>query len=307
MNLSLTEDQRAILDALDSLCRPWQDAPLHDAPLAATSAALDAEIAEAGFLDVAADPDLGEVTAALVIERLARLPYASEVALSAMFRPVLGEISGSVCLLEDYRAGRPLRFLGEGASVIVVEDERVSCFSATADQLIRAEPEALYGYPMATLLTMPADRRVLDLDPVEARVRWRVAIAAEAAGLLAAALASTVAHVSEREQFGRKLATFQALRHRLAEAQVRTNGTYWLAMQAAATLDPAHASMALHYAQEAARACVYDFHQMLGAMGMTLEHPLHMWTYRLKALVGELGGRGANAAAAAAALWGPAV
>ena len=48
----------------------------------------------------------------------------------------------------------------------------------------------------------------------------------------------------------------------------------------------------------------YDFHQFLGAMGMTLEHPLHLWTYRLKALTSELGGRGANAVAAAEAIWG---
>ena len=40
-------------------------------------------------------------------------------------------------------------------------------------------------------------------------------------------------------------------------------------------------------------------------MGMTLEHPLHLWTYRLKALIGELGGRGTSALAAAEGLWGP--
>jgi hypothetical protein len=42
-------------------------------------------------------------------------------------------------------------------------------------------------------------------------------------------------------------------------------------------------------------------------MGMTLEHPLHLWTYRMKALVSEFGGRAAQAAAAADALWGPVV
>ena len=47
----------------------------------------------------------------------------------------------------------------------------------------------------------------------------------------------------------------------------------------------------------------YDLHQFLGAMGMTLEHPLHLWTYRLKALIGELGGRAEQAAAAADAIW----
>ena len=44
---------------------------------------------------------------------------------------------------------------------------------------------------------------------------------------------------------------------------------------------------------------IYDVHQMSGAMGMTLEMDLHLWTYRMKALLSELGGRGGQAAAAA--------
>ena len=66
----------------------------------------------------------------------------------------------------------------------------------------------------------------------------------------------------------------------------------------------ADAALAALYAQDAAKRVTYDFHQFLGAMGMTLEHPLHVWTYRLKFLTGELGGRGAQALAAADGLWG---
>lgn len=303
MDLSLTDDQRAVLDALDGLCRPFEQAPVHDAPLAATSADLDAQLAQSGFLDVALDADLGTVTAALVVERLARLPYATEAAASAFFRPVLGDVPGPICLVDGTRTPRMVRFLAPGSNVLVVGDERVSHFGAAETQ-VRPAADALYGYPVATLLDIPADRASCGISCEEALTRWRIAVAAEAAGLLRAALGSTVAHVSEREQFGRKLATFQALRHRLAEAQVRTNCAYWLAMKGAATLDPADAALAASYVQEAARCSVYDFHQFLGAMGMTLEHPLHLWTYRLKALIGELGGRGANAAAAASALWG---
>lgn len=122
--------------------------------------------------------------------------------------------------------------------------------------------------------------------------------------MLAAALGSVTTYVSERQQFGRPLAAFQAMRHRLAEAQVMTNGVYWLAMRAAGTGDAGDAALAALHAQEAAKKAAYDFHQFLGAMGMTLEHPLHLWTYRLKALTAELGGRGANAVAAAEAIWG---
>jgi hypothetical protein len=38
-------------------------------------------------------------------------------------------------------------------------------------------------------------------------------------------------------------------------------------------------------------------------MGVTLEHPLHLWTYRLKALLSDLGGRSAHAVDAAALIW----
>jgi hypothetical protein len=44
-------------------------------------------------------------------------------------------------------------------------------------------------------------------------------------------------------------------------------------------------------------------HQFNGALGITLEHPLHYWTYRLTALQAELGGSSRQALAAAQHLW----
>lgn len=304
MDLSLTDDQRAILDALDVLVRPWESAPIHDAPLFASDPALDAALAEAGFLEVAADPELGTLAAALVIERLARLPVCTEAAACALVGPLL-DGAGPVCLVDARRWQRPVRYLREHARVVVLEDNGVSQFTAEAVQF-RAEPEALFAYPVASLLRLPDARQPLAVDAGALRTRWQVCLAAECAGLLAGALASTVAHVSDRKQFGRPIATFQAIRHRLAEAQVRINGTYWLAIRAAADCDPGHAALAAHHACETARICIYDFHQFLGAMGMTLEHPLHLWTYRLKLLAGELGGAAGHARAAADALWGTA-
>lgn len=303
MDLSLNSDQIAILDALDSLSKPYAAVSLHETGFALTDAGLDHALVEGGFLDVAFDPDLGIGTAAIIVERLARLPQATEAAFSAIVRPLLNDGVGKrLCIVEEGKTARPLRFLAEGATVVVVGD-RVTSFTATADH-VRPEPEALFGYPVATLLSVPTERQAHDVSPEEFRTRWRIAFAAEAAGLLAAALESVCTYTAERHQFGRPLASFQGMRHRLAEAQVRTNGVYWLAMKAAATLDPSDAAMAAFHAQESARVVVYDFHQFLGGMGMTLEHPLHLWTYRLKLLTGELGGRGANALAAAEALWG---
>ena len=305
MQLSLSEDQTQILDFLDTLTKPYAGVPMHDTSLALTSDALDAELIAGGFLDVMAVPELGAVTAALVVERLAQLPFAVEAGFSALVRPLLDpELPRPLCLVEEGQTRKPVRFLRPGASVVVVGASGVRSFTAGAELIRSGGDEVLYAYPMAFLTGLPDEMRSHDVEPGEVLRLWRVAVAAEAAGLLAAALRSVVTYTSERKQFGRPIATFQALRHRMAEAQVVTNGVYWLTLKAAGTEASGDAALALNHAQEAAKRVAYDYHQFLGAMGMTLEHPLHLWTYRLKALTAELGGRGAQALAAADAIWG---
>ena len=66
------------------------------------------------------------------------------------------------------------------------------------------------------------------------------------------------------------------------------------------------AAIACAYAQDAARQSAYDLHQFSGANGLTLEYSLHFWTYRLKALVSELGGAGTQSLRAADLAWGTA-
>jgi len=279
--------------------------PMHDVSLALESEELDEALVENGFLDVMAVEELGPVTAALVVEKLARLPFAVEAAATAMVRPLIDpDLPRPLCLMEEGQSRKPLRFLRPGATVVVVGPSGVRSFTADEDMIAPAQEDTLYGYPVAFLTAMPGTMTEHDVDAAEIARAWRVAIAAEAAGLLAAALASTVTYVSERKQFGRPLATFQGMRHRLAEDQVMTNTVYWLAMRAAGTGSQADAAMALLHAQEAAKRVCYDYHQFLGGMGMTLEHPLHLWTYRLKLLTAELGGRGAQGLAVADALWG---
>ena len=307
MELALSEDQVQILDAIDTLAKPYATVPIHDISFALTSEELDRELAEGGFLDVAAMAELGPETAALVVERLARLPFAVEVAASALARPLLDpDLPRPLCLVEEGAIGRAVRYLKPGATVVVIGAGGVRSFTATADHVASAHDKSIFAYPMAVLKALPAESVMLryDVSAEQVLTQWRIGLAAEASGLMAAALAATVTYVSERKQFGRPIATFQALRHRLAEAQVVTNSCYWQCMRAAVTRDPGDAALAALHAQESARRVTYDFHQFLGAMGMTLEHPLHLWTYRLKALTSELGGRGANALAAADAIWG---
>jgi hypothetical protein len=300
MELSLNQDQSVILDAVDNLCRPYQVPPADSRHFTLTSAALDLALQEGGFLDVGFDPDLGPLTAALVLDRLARLPFATEAATSLLIRPLLGEVPGPVCLMDGSNPAAPVRFLAAGARVVTLHPDRVTLLTARAEQ-VRAV-ESLYAYPMAMLVDDRGAETVA-MAPDLLRTRWRIALAVEIAALLHAAIDSTVTYVSERKQFGRPLALFQAIRHRLAEASVRANGARWLALRAAGTGDAGDAALAAHVAQEAANATIYDLHQFLGGMGITLEHPLHLWTYRLKALASDLGGRAANGADTAALIW----
>jgi hypothetical protein len=305
MELSLSADQSAILRALESLAKPYFAAPISSRGFTLVSAELDRALEEGGFLDVAAEPELGALTAALVVEQLARLPYAIEVAASALLRPMLdAALERPICMVEANSLDRPVRFLAPGASVVVLHPDRVTSFTAAPDNVHAVE--SVFAYPMATLVVRATGVAAVTYDVPVAflRARWQVALAVEIAGLLGAAIASTVSYVSERKQFGRPLGSFQAIRHRLAEASVRASGARLLALKAADSGEPADAALAAHFAQDSASGIVYDLHQFFGAMGVTLEHPLHLWTYRLKALLSELGGRSAQAADAANLIWG---
>lgn len=65
----------------------------------------------------------------------------------------------------------------------------------------------------------------------------RVFAAAQYVGLAQAALALTVDYVDEREQFGRKLSSFQTIAHRLADAHVHAEAARLLAYRAANLVD----------------------------------------------------------------------
>src|SRR3546814_5064743 len=80
-------------------------------------------------------------------------------------------------------------------------------------------------------------------------------------------------------------------------------GTYWLAMKAAWSGSALDAVLAALHAQRAIAQVNYDVHTFNGALGMTLEHALQLWTFRLRWLVGEMGGYRAQAADVAALAW----
>jgi hypothetical protein len=294
MDFTLTADQVSLATALDGLASQYQQKPIEFRGFALVSDELERQLEHAEFFDIASTPGLGPVAAALTIERLARLPFTAEVALSMLVRPQLagGRLPRPFAFVER---GRPGRFVASAKTLLIAEGDALAVAQVSADDV--ESVESIYAYPMGRLKRAVKTTPLTAQEAAETRKWLRVALAAEAAGLIQAAIDSTVEHLTMRKQFGRPLGTFQALRHRMAECAVLAGGLKLLALKAASTAADGDAALAAFHAQESGARIAYDLHQMLGAMGMTLEHSLHLWTYRLKLLLSELGGQGAQAQA----------
>lgn len=300
MDFELNEDQQLLMTAFEALLDPHRAAPHGQHGYTAYSAGLQAELHAGGFLEICAQPGFGMLEAALMIEAAAACPVSVELAASALVLPLLPGLSGPLAIARGL--GKPVRFLPRAAAVCLIDEAGVVAGRVSPDMLRPVESTS--AYPLAVLERLPTDARRMNGAEAEAlRTRALIGMAAEAAGLMRGALDHTVRWVKERQQFGRPIGDFQAVQHRLAECAQMVRAARWLALRAAHSGTAHDARLALLHAQAAIPRLVTDCHQFSGAMGLTLEFPLHLWTYRLKVLQGEAGGRGAQGRALANAVW----
>lgn len=299
MNFELSEDQASVLSSLDQLLNAYTAPPV-DPVILSYSPALASALAESGFLGIASVDGFGPLDAALVVERVARVPHVVETGVSALVRPVLGiELDGPIAISNQGALART-RFLPVAQAFILIDGDQVSIVRPKPNSVTSSE--TLLAYPYGYFTEAPiAEPIAADADAV--RRRWRTAIACEAAGCMTAALDILLDHVKTRRAFGRPLGAFQAIQHRLATAAQTAEATRWLALRAAWSDENSDAAVAAGYAQSRIARFTYDLHQFSGAMGLTLEYPLHFYTYRLRGLAGELGGASAQSRAAAAGVW----
>ena len=302
MNFGLTDDQSSVLSELERLIHGL-NLSAHTQPVVAPySDALDVALADSGFLDIARTEGFGALDAALIAERIARSPHIVEAATSAIVAPALAIPPGSrpIALLAG-DGTQPARFLPRAKVLLLDVGNRA--FAIEVDQSNVEPVEGLFAYPYGRLKTLDGLAAQELGDVAALRRRWRIAIAAETAGCMAGALALVIEHVKTRHAFGRPLGAFQAVQHRLAMAAETAESCKWLAFRAAWSDLESDAVLAAAFAQSRIARFTFDMHQFTGAMGLTLEYPLHLWTYRLRALVGELGGASLQARKLAAASW----
>jgi hypothetical protein len=146
-------------------------------------------------------------------------------------------------------------------------------------------------------------------DWADVRRRLLAALALEAVGIGSKAVELAVAYASEREQFGRKIGSYQAISHSLVDAYVAVelarSLAYWAAWtvaEADPAADLACAAAKSQAAEAAVLACEKSI-QAHGGIGFTWEHPLHRYYKRALWLEGALGyGREHRAEVAASLL-----
>ena len=125
--------------------------------------------------------------------------------------------------------------------------------------------------------------------------RLAAAICAAQTGVCEEALAITARYVSEREQFGSKLGTFQAVGQRVADAYIDTEAIRLTALQAVWRLAEgleAHDELmtAKFWAADGAQRVVHAAQHLHGGIGVDLDYPIHRYFRWAKVLELTLGG-----------------
>ena len=148
-----------------------------------------------------------------------------------------------------------------------------------------------------TDVAVPSSRVVSGLSLSRVQVLAGVVVAAEATGLAGWALDTAVAYAKTREQFGKAIGAFQAVKHMCADMLVRVEQARAVVWDAARALDEdpspereLSSAISISVAVDAAVRNAKDCLQVLGGIGYTWEHDAHVVLKRalsLRAWVGE--------------------
>jgi alkylation response protein AidB-like acyl-CoA dehydrogenase len=314
VDFDFSDEQKLLRDTFRDLlrreCTPADVRAMWDDPVGRSEARWK-RLADVGLLGITIPEEFGgyggdEIETVLLLEEAGRAalpePFLEHAALGA---PLLAR-AGS-----DIQKSEWLPRLADGSATVTVGLESHAYVpDATADLVLLERDGELHALTQDRLTLEP--RRSVDharrlfavtaeigrdtvMGPsgphrgwIEDHGAW--AAAADLTGIAGALLDRTVEYVQQREQFGHKVGSFQAVQHRLAEVYLLVesarSAVYYAAYALANDLDdaPVAVSVAKAYAGDAERRANNEALQFHGGIGFTWEHDLHLWLKRGKAL-----------------------
>jgi len=257
-----------------------------DAPLSA--------LRELGWLGVSVPEEHGGgglsfVDEAILFEEAGRALYAGPFLTTAVVLPALAEVDEQAWSVELDGWVPNL----DSVDAVLREDMTVA---KGGGETVRTTDETR---PLGRLEQV-ADSNYLSGSGSFGAVRLRLlaGLALEAVGVAQKALELGVDYVAQREQFGKKIGTYQAVSHPLADTYVETelarSLAYWAAWCVAEDDDRASVAVASakSFAGEQAVAACERSIQVHGGIGFTWEHDLHRY-YKRAQWIDAFGGHAA--------------
>ncbi len=260
------------------------------------------------------------------------VPVLEETGRVALPEPLAGTVVGAHVLAEAggeaAREWLPRVVAGEAVLAVGLGPGDYIVGADDADLLLVGDADGVSAVPRASVTVEPQpgvdrgmrlsrvtwdERSATPLRGVDRQAafdRCVLAAAAQLVGLGTAMLEMSVPYAGQREQFGRPIGSFQAVKHQLADVYVAVEFARPVVARAAWSLarnlptrgrDVSHAK---HAAGEAARRAARVALQVHGGIGYTFEHDLHMWlkrTWTLGSLWGDERWHRARVAASLAA------
>jgi alkylation response protein AidB-like acyl-CoA dehydrogenase len=281
--------------------------PFLGSAVLATSALLACDTADAGVAALLGSLASGAATGALAVPLAAAPGGAFPGAVRA---DAAGRLTGTVTSVADALAADVLVVPavgpdGPGLYEVAAGDAAVTPFVS----LDLTRPLADVAFDGAAARPLPSADAAAALDA--ALLAGAGLLASEQLGVAQWCLDETVRYLGERHQFGRVVGGFQAIKHRLADLWLEVVSLRAAARSAADALatgtDAAIAvRVAQAYASGVAVHAAEEAVQLHGGIGMTWEHPLHLYLKRAKADQIALGTAGRHRAALAPLLDLPA-
>jgi alkylation response protein AidB-like acyl-CoA dehydrogenase len=325
MAIGITEEHEALRQAVrgwaERHCNPSVPRALLDADAEALPS-FWGELAAQGWLGLHVDEALGGEgyglpELAVVLEELGRAcapgPFVPTVLAAAVIQSAGKEIAagvvpllasggtvGAVALdgrLDAELDGDALRvqgtlrpvLSGHLAGVLVARAGDEWCVldanEFTATELVSLDATRRVAVVQVDGAVVPAGRRLGDVDNERVREIAAVVFAAESVGVAQWCVDAASEYAKVREQFGRPIGQFQAVKHKCADMLAETELARAAAWDAARAADEpavapltsaAAAGLAIDAASRAAKDCI----QVHGGIGFTWEHDAHLYLKR---------------------------